>query len=205
MTFPFMAAESEKRQRGEQSALSFAAREPDGRERALPRQGHIVAPMEPRLNDPGPQVRTAEPASGRRSIAFGAERLVLIVLKAPAATLLLALVLALLAALGIERIRIDDSLAQLFRSDDLAFKQFEQVSREFPSSEYDVLIVVSGQSLLARESVEKLRDFVTDVQLIDGTRGALSMFSAREPAPQGGMPQPLFPDPLPKGSAYHRG
>src|SRR5580704_9632173 len=156
-----------------------------------------------RLDAPDRQVLTTEPAGGRRSIAFGAERLAFIPFKAPAVTVLAALVLALLAVLGIERIRIDDSLSQLFRSNDPAFKQFEQVSRNFPSSEYDVLIVVSGQSLLAREAVEKLRGFVADVQLIDGTRGALSMFSAREPAPQGGMPEPLFPDPLPEGSAYN--
>ena len=29
------------------------------------------------------------------------------------------------------------------------------------------------------------------------------MFSAREPAPEGGLPSPLFPAPLPKGGAYH--
>jgi uncharacterized protein len=145
----------------------------------------------------------AEPASGRRGVAFGAERLALIPFKAPAATVLVALALALLAVVGIQRIKIDDSLSQLFRSNDPAFKQFEEISRDFPSSEYDVLIVVSGQSLLARESVDKLRGFVADVQLIDGTRGALSMFSAREPAPEGGMPEPLFPDPLPEGSTYN--
>jgi predicted RND superfamily exporter protein len=144
-----------------------------------------------------------KPASGRRSIAFGAERLALIPFKAPAATVLVALALALLAVLGIQRIRTDESLSQLFRSNDPAFKQFEQVSRDFPSSEYDVMIVVTGDSLLARESVDKLREFVTDVQLIDGVRGALSMFSAREPAPQGGMPEPLFPEPLPRGPGYH--
>jgi uncharacterized protein len=146
----------------------------------------------------------AEPERGRFSIAFGAERLALIPFRAPAATVLVALALALLAALGIQRIKIDDSLSQLFRSNDPAFRQFEQVSRDFPSSEYDVLIVVSGQSLLARESVEKLRGLVTDVQLIDGTRGALSMFSAREPSPEGGLPAPLFPDPLPEGSSYNQ-
>jgi uncharacterized protein len=127
---------------------------------------------------PDQEVLMAEPASGRRSVAFGAERLALIPFKAPAATVLVALVLALLAIVGIQRIKIDDSLSQLFRSNDPAFKQFEEVSRDFPSTENDVLIVVSGQSLLARESVDKLRGFVADVQLIDGTRGALSMFSA---------------------------
>jgi uncharacterized protein len=150
-----------------------------------------------------PDVLTAEPPARARSIALGIERLALIPLRAPAATVLIALAIALLAILGIERIKTDDSLSQLFRSEDPEFKQFEQVSRQFPSSEYDVLVVVSGQSLLTRESVEKLRGFIADVQLIDGTRGALSMFSARQPSPQGGMPEPLFPNPLPEGSAYH--
>jgi hypothetical protein len=153
----------------------------------------FVAATEPRLNAPDRQVPTAEPASGRRSVAFGAERLAFIPFKAPAITVLIALALALLAVVGIQRIKIDDSLSQLFRSNDPAYKQFEQVSRDFPSSEYDVLVVVSGQSLLARDSVDKLRGFVADVQLIEGTRGALSMFSAREPAPEGGLPEPLFP------------
>ncbi len=138
-----------------------------------------------------------------KSLGHGLERFAFIPVRAPAATVLAALAIAVLAILGIQRITTDDSLSQLFRSEDPAFKQFEQVSREFPSSEYDVLIVVSGQSLLDRESVEKLRGFVTDVQLVDGTRGALSMFSARQPAPEGGLPEPLFPDPLPEGSAYH--
>ena len=146
----------------------------------------------------------AEPQSGRLSVALGLERLALIPFKAPTATVLAALVIAALAIVGIQRIRVDDSLSQMFRSNDVTFKQYEDVSRDFPSSEYDVLVVVSGGSLLARESVDKLRDFVTDVQLVDGTRGALSMFSARLPAPQGGLPEPLFPDPLPQGAAYHR-
>ena len=49
------------------------------------------------------------------------------------------------------------------------------------------MIVVTGDTLLDRESVEKLCSLVTDVQLIDGTRGVLSMFSAREPAEGGGL------------------
>ena len=149
-----------------------------------------------------PDVRTAEPPGRGRSIALGIERLALIPFRSPRATVLTALAIAVLAILGIHRIKTDDSLSQLFRSEDPAFQQFEQISRDFPSSEYDVLIVLSGQSLLARELVEKLRGFMTDVQLIDGTRGVLSMFSARQPAPEGGLPEPLFPDPLPEGRAY---
>ena len=125
--------------------------------------------------------RAAIPRTGRLRMAFGLERLAFIPLRAPTVTILAALVIAVLAILGIQRIKTDDSLSQLFRSEDPAFKRFEEISHKFPSSEYDVLIVLSGQSLLARDLVEKLRSLVTDVQLIDGTRGVLSMFSAREP------------------------
>jgi hypothetical protein len=140
------------------------------------------------LNFLGPNVSTAGRRAGERSIALGVERFALIPFKAPAVTVLAVLALAVLAVLGIQRIRIDDSLSQLFRSDSPAFHQFEQVSRDFPSAEYDALIVVTGKSLLDRESVEKLRSLVTDVQLIDGARGVISMFSAREPAADGGLP-----------------
>ncbi|HZZ60859.1 MAG TPA: MMPL family transporter [Roseiarcus sp.] len=138
------------------------------------------------------------------AVALGLERLGLVPFRAARLSLAIALALVVLAALGIERIKVDDSLSQLFRSNSPAFQLYEQVSREFPSSEYDVLAVVSGEKLLERESVEKLRSLVTDLQLINGTRGAISMFSAREPSPNGGLPTPLFPEQLPQGGDYHR-
>ena len=93
-------------------------------------------------------------------------------------------------------------LSQLFRSDTPEFKQYEEVTQRFPSSEFDVLVVVEGKNLLARESIEKLRDLVTDLQLIDGTRGIISIFSARQPPENGAIPAPLFPEELPEGAAY---
>ena len=65
-----------------------------------------------------------------------------------------------------------------------------------------MLVVIEGKTLLARESIGKLRDLVTDLQLIDGTRGIISIFSARQPPEDGGIPAPLFPDQLPEGAAY---
>ncbi|WP_204310965.1 hypothetical protein, partial [Stenotrophomonas maltophilia] len=80
-------------------------------------------------------------------------------------------ILCVFAAFGLERIKIDDSLSQLFRSNTKEFRQYEEVTKRFPATEFDVLIVIEGKSLLARDSLEKLRDLVTDVQLVDGTRG----------------------------------
>ena len=154
------------------------------------------------------QDQTAQAAEGEgsypRAIALGVERLGLIPFRMPRLSLAIALALGVLAILGIERIKVDDSLSQLFRSNSPAFQEYEQVSQEFPSSEYNVLVVVSGEKLLERESVEKLRSLVTDLQLIDGAHGVISMFSAREPSPNGGLPAPLFPENLPQGADYQR-
>jgi predicted RND superfamily exporter protein len=161
------------------------------------------------MNDPKPDATTGKigelSASDRRSsnIAFGIERFGYLALRAPVVTMLIFAVLTIAALFGIERIKIDDSLSQLFRTDSAQYRQFEMVSRDFPSSEYDVLVVIEGKALLQRENVEKLRALVTDLQLIDGARGVISMFSARQPAERpDGLPTPLFPDPLPEGTDY---
>jgi predicted RND superfamily exporter protein len=135
-------------------------------------------------------------------LALGLERIGLFALKIPIAASVLLIALCVGAFIGAERIKVDDSLSQLFRSDTPEFKQYEEVTRRFPSSEYDVLIVVEGKALLERSSLEKLRDAATDLQLIDGTRGLISLFSAREPPEGGNLPAPLFPETLPEGAEY---
>ena len=137
-----------------------------------------------------------------KQLALGVERIGLVSLAFPRVVAVFLLALMALAALGLERLKVDDSLSQLFRSDTPEFKQFEEVTRRFPSSEYDVLIVVEGKNLLARSNLEKLRDLVTDVQLVDGTRGIISLFSARQPPEGNQLPAPLFPAELPEGAEY---
>src|SRR5258708_26258730 len=156
--------------------------------------------MDTRSTQPEPNLRTG----ASQSIAFGLERIGLISLRFPLLVGLAAVVLLIAAAFGITRIKVDDSLSKLFRSDTPEFKTFEDVARRFPSNEFDVLIVVEGKNLLERASIEKLRDLVTDLQLIEGTRGIISLFSARQP-PQGNeLPAPLFPEQLPEGAEYDR-
>ena len=122
----------------------------------------------------------AAPSASKHKIALGVEQIGLISLRFPVIAAIVLIVLCIGAALGIERIKVDDSLSQLFRSDTPEFKQYEDVTHRFPSSEFDVLVVVEGKSLLERGSLEKLRNLVTDLQLIDGTRGIISLFSARK-------------------------
>ena len=147
------------------------------------------------------ELRTAGEAK-RVNIAFGLERLGLWALRVPVVATLLLIALAIGAGFGVNRINVDDSLSQLFRSDTAEFRQFEEVTHRFPSNEYDVLVVVEGKTLLERDNVERLRSLVTDLQLVEGTRGLISFFSARQ-APEGDrIPAPLFPEELPTGDAY---
>ena len=64
---------------------------------------------------------------------LGLERIGLISLRFPLIIGLAALVLLIVAAFGLARVKVDDSLSQLFRSDTPEFKTFEDVTRRFPS------------------------------------------------------------------------
>ena len=138
------------------------------------------------------------------SIAFGVERLGLVAMRTPILSVVILAILCIGAFFGLERIRIDDSLSQLFRSNTKEFRQYEAVTKRFPATEFDVLVIIEGKSLLERASLEKLRDLVTDIQLVDGTRGIISLFSARQAPEAGKLPAALFPEQLPEGAAYNK-
>src|ERR1700736_4826153 len=138
------------------------------------------------------------------SISFGLERIGLIAVQKPVLSCIILVALIIAALFGIDRIKIDDSLSQLFRSNSKDYKQYEAVTKRFPATEFDVLVVVEGKTLLARENLEKLRDMVTDLQLVDGVRGLVSLFSARQAPEPGKLPAALFPSELPEGAAYDK-
>ena len=143
---------------------------------------------------------TADPP--RRSFAFGLERAGLVGLGRPRLTILLILLLSVLAALGLARLKVDDSLSELFRTDTEEFRRYEEIDRRFPSSEYDVLAVVEGKDLLKREQLEAFRRAIIDLQLADGIDGLVSMLSARGKPDETGYAPPIVPDDLPEGEAY---
>src|SRR6476620_12082855 len=138
----------------------------------------------------------------RRSFAFGLERLGLVGLKAPAVTFLLILAFSALAGWGLTLLRVDDSLSELFRTDTEEFRRYEEIDRRFPSSEYDVLVVVEGKDLLKKPQIEAFRRAIVDLQLADGVEGLVSMLSARGKPDASGYAPPIVPDDLPDGPAY---
>jgi predicted RND superfamily exporter protein len=134
----------------------------------------------------------------RRSYAFGLERAGFLGLGWPRLTILLVVLISVGAAFGLARLKVDDSLSELFRTDTPEFRQYEEIDRRFPSSEYDVLVVVEGKDLLKRPQIEAFRRAVVDLQLADGVDGLVSMLSARGKPDETGYAPPIVPDDLPE-------
>jgi uncharacterized protein len=155
-------------------------------------------------NDSEVHIGKVEQPSGGPSIAFGLERIGLIAVQKPVLSLIILVGLIIGALFGIDRIKIDDSLSQLFRSNSKEYRQYESEIKRFPAAEFDVLVVVEGKGLLSRPNLEKVRDLVTDLQLVEGTRGIISLFSARQAPAPGKLPAALFPSELPQGADYDK-
>jgi uncharacterized protein len=143
----------------------------------------------------------AEPP--RRSFAFGLERLGLVGLAAPGVAMVLIVLVSAFALLGLSLLRVDDSLTELFRTDTDEFHRYEEIARRFPSSEYDVLVVVEGKDLLQRPQLEAFRRAIVELQLADGVAGLVSMLSARGKLDATGYAAPIVPDDLPDDAAAY--
>ncbi|MFO1169748.1 MAG: MMPL family transporter [Hyphomicrobiaceae bacterium] len=136
------------------------------------------------------------------ALGLGLEKIGIAALRWPFLMIALMVAVTALSLWGVNRIKVDDSLTELFRTSTPEFKQYESLANRFPSSEYDVLVVVEGKDLLARDKLERLRQLTTDLQLVDSVNGIVSLFSARTAPEKGKVPPPLFPDDLPEGAAY---
>ncbi|MEC9367071.1 MAG: MMPL family transporter [Pseudomonadota bacterium] len=136
--------------------------------------------------------------------SLGIERLGLVALKAPLLTALLLVAVSILAVPGVYRMSVDDSLSELFRTDTEEFRRFEEVSKRFPSSEFDVLVVVESDELLTPENLATLRDMVLELQFAPALRGVVSLFSVREAPDERGFTAALFTAEIPEGAAFNK-
>jgi predicted RND superfamily exporter protein len=132
---------------------------------------------------------------------LGLNKLGLLGLRVPFLSLIVVLLLTGVAVEGLLRLKVDDSLSELFRTDTKEFRTYEEIDRRFPSSEYDVLVVVEGKNLLTREGLTAFSAAAADLQLADGVAGIVSMLSARGTPDASGYPPPIVPDELPANDA----
>ena len=135
-------------------------------------------------------------------LSLGLNKMGLLGLRAPLLSALVVLLLTGIAVQGLLRLKVDDSLSELFRTNTKEFQIYEEIDRRFPSSEYDVLVVVEGKNLLTREGLTAFANAASDLQLADGVDGIVSMLSARGRPDESGYAPPIVPDELPEGAAF---
>ncbi|HEX3869563.1 MAG TPA: MMPL family transporter, partial [Pirellulales bacterium] len=133
--------------------------------------------------------------------SLGLNKLGLIGIRAPILSAIIVLLITAVASQGLLRLKVDDSLSELFRTNTPEFRTYEEIDRRFPSSEYDVLVVVEGKNLLTREGLTAFAGAAADLQLVDGVDGIVSMLSARGKPDASGYAPPIVPDDLPADPA----
>ncbi len=137
-------------------------------------------------------------------ISLGLNKLGLIGIRAPIVSAILVALLTAAAVMGLTHLKVDDSLSELFRTNTPEFKTYEEIDRRFPSSEYDVLVVVEGKTLLTHDGLKAFAGAAADLQLADGVNGIVSMLSARGKPDATGYAPPIVPDELPEGPAFNQ-
>ncbi|MEQ1651689.1 MAG: MMPL family transporter [Hyphomicrobium sp.] len=140
--------------------------------------------------------------SSSHPFSFGVDRLGLVALKAPVLAAIAVAIVTAFAVMGLLRLKVDDSLAELFRTNTPEFRTYEEIDRRFPSSEYDVLVVVEGKKLLTREGLTAFAGATSELQLADGVTGLVSMLSARNKPDASGYAAPIVPEELPEGASF---
>ncbi len=137
-------------------------------------------------------------------VGLGIERIGQLCLRAPYVALAIIILISACASFGISRIDVDDSLSELFRANTKEFKQYEVMSSRFPSSEYDVLVVIEGDVLKSTKTLDAMRGLALELNLVDGAHGVISLFSARKPPDENGYPAQLVPSDLKDGPEFDK-
>jgi len=146
---------------------------------------------------------SAQEAHKSLVFSLGLERLGHVGLRHPWLVAILAAIVTVVASYGLTKLKVDDSLSELFRTNTEEFRRYEDVDRRFPSSEYDVLVVVEGRDLLKRDQIEAFRRTTEQLNLLDGDGGLVSMMSARQKPDAYGYAAPVVPDDLPANNTAY--
>lgn len=133
-----------------------------------------------------------------KSLGFGIERVGLLPLRSPWIALLVIGIFSAFCATGVMKLETDDALSDLFRSDSEVFSDYKAMSKLFPSSERDVLVVIEGNELLSPTGLAAIRDVHQELEFVDSVDGALSLFSMRGAPNKEGYAPPMIPSEIPK-------
>lgn len=127
------------------------------------------------------------------SAGFGLEKIGLVALRFPRATLLLVALITLPLAYAATKVGFSSDIREIFRSGTEDYARFQQVEEQYPDSGQDVLLLIRSENLFTVENLERLRDLHLELSFAAGVRDVVSMFSARHPPDEKGGAEPLLP------------
>ncbi len=134
-----------------------------------------------------------------RSLGFGIERLGLLPLRYPWQTLALLLVFTVFCLVGLFNLKPEGRLSEIYRGNSVNYAEYEKISKLFPVSELDVLLLVSGKDLLTPRKIDDLRAIQDEMEFLEGVSSTISMFSLRGKPDANGQTPPLFPADITSG------
>lgn len=135
-------------------------------------------------------------------VGFGLERLGLFSLRWPRSVLGAAFVAAMLALGGLTQLEFNSDIRETYRSDSTEYTDLLRMTRQYPSRDRDILLVVVGPDLIRRETLERLRSMHLDLRFASGVNDVLSLFSARRPPGRNGVAVPLISGRLKPGTDF---
>ncbi len=135
-------------------------------------------------------------------LGFGLERFGLVTLARPRLTAVALVLLTVFCALGVWRIEASGILSDFFRGDNEAYRNYQEMSERFPTSEFDVFLIVEGENLLTPDRLEDVRTLHLELQFVQPVTGVLSIFSMRQAPDAEGYPPPMFPATMPRGEEF---
>lgn len=131
---------------------------------------------------------------------FGLEKIGLVALRFPRATLLLVFALTIPLAYLATKIEFSSDIREIFRSGSPEYSRFQEVEVQYPDSGQDILLLVGAEDLFTVKNLEALRDLHLELSFVPGVRDVLSMFSASDPPDAEGSAKPVFPVKITKDS-----
>ncbi len=128
------------------------------------------------------------------SLGFGIEKLGLIPIRYPLRTLAVLAAFTGFCFVGLFNLQPEGRLSELYRGQSANYADYQKISKLFPVSELDVLVLISGKDLLRQKTLDEIQAIQEEVEFVEGVDSTLSMFSLRgKPNPRTGKSPPLFP------------
>jgi predicted RND superfamily exporter protein len=138
------------------------------------------------------------------SLGFGLEKAGLLALRGPKASLVAIVLLSAACVLGILQLQTGGDLSSLFRADNPVFHKYEELNRNFPTSEFDILLAAEAENVANPDILENLRTLHLELEFGEAVAGVVSMFSIRGKPDEQGYAPPIVPDELPEGEEFDK-